>query len=168
MILLIGLIIYGLSLPIKSAQQGSLTIYLNDPGSKVALYAISDPIDQIDTYLKKDPVKTMEQQADENGTIRFASLPDGYYIVVQTQSSSDKKEFVSHIVTIPTNEQYDLEEYPKVDRKIDQPDLPLTQPDQAKTLPYTGTLQWLILLFASVGVLCIVFGMWIRKYNEKT
>lgn len=128
MILLIGLIIYGLSLPIKSAQQGSLTIHLNDPNSKVALYAISDPIDQIDTYLKKDPVKMMEQQADENGTIRFASLSDGYYIVVQTQSSSDK-EFVSHMVTIPTNEQYDLEEYPKVDRKIDQPDLPLTKPD---------------------------------------
>lgn len=81
-VFLIGLIVYGLSLPIKSAQQGSLTVHLNDPNSKVALYAISDPIDQIETYLKKDPVKTMEQQADENGTIHFSPLLDGYYIVV--------------------------------------------------------------------------------------
>ena len=123
---------------------GSLSYaYTGDfTGCGVVLGDLSDSTlaDQLAKYLPTVPAVAAQQNVDEEGYADFTKLPQGLYLVMQTEASHGYEAIKPFLVSIPLPDGdswiYDVDATPKVGATIpdtpDTPDLP-EQPDTPDT-----------------------------------
>ena len=120
-------------------------------GCGVVLGDLSDSTlaDRLAKYLPAVPAIAAQQNVTEKGYADFAKLPQGLYLVVQTEASHGYEAIKPFLVSIPLPDGngwiYDVDATPKVDATIpetpdtpDKPDVPDTpdspeQPDNPDT-----------------------------------
>lgn len=142
---------------------------------------------------KIKPVGTADISKD--GTVKFADLNVGLYMVVQTKASTGYKAIMPFLVTVPMKNDsdgtwnYNVDASPKVEiqkatptpkksptptpgRKITITRKPsvtrrayVTTTVRKTTLPRTGQLWWPVGIFAVIGVVLVVVGL--RKKYER-
>jgi hypothetical protein len=115
----------------------------------------------------------------EEGYADFTKLPQGLYLVVQTQASHGYEAIKPFLVSIPLPDGdswiYDVDATPKVGATIpDTPDTPDTpdKPDVPDTpdkpvLPQTGQLNWPVPVLACCGVLLFSVGWVLNRQGKK-
>lgn len=122
---------------------GSLSYaYTGDfTGCGVPLSDLSDSTlaDQLAKYLPTVPAVAAQQNVDEEGYADFTKLPQGLYLVMQTEASHGYEAIKPFLVSIPLPDGdswiYDVDATPKVGATI--PDTPETPPDTPETPPDT-------------------------------
>ena len=122
---------------------GSLSYaYTGDfTGCGVPLGDLSDSTlaDQLAKYLPTVPAVAAQQNVDEEGCADFTKLPQGLYLVMQTEASHGYEAIKPFLVSIPLPDGdswiYDVDATPKVGATI--PDTPETPPDTPETPPDT-------------------------------
>ena len=127
---------------------GSLSYaYTGDfTGCGVPLGDLSDSTlaDQLAKYLPTVPAVAAQQNVDEEGYADFTKLPQGLYLVMQTEASHGYEAIKPFLVSIPLPDGdswiYDVDATPKVGATIpetpdipDTPDVPDTPPDTPDT-----------------------------------
>ena len=126
---------------------GSLSYaYTGDfTGCGVPLGDLSDSTlaDQLAKYLPTVPAVAAQQNVDEEGYADFTKLPQGLYLVMQTEASHGYEAIKPFLVSIPLPDGdswiYDVDATPKVGATI--PDTPETPPDTPETPPDTQGSQ---------------------------
>ena len=95
--------------------------------------------DQLAKYLPTVPAVAAQQNVDEEGYADFTKLPQGLYLVMQTEASHGYEAIKPFLVSIPLPDGdswiYDVDATPKVGATI--PDTPETPPDTPETPPDT-------------------------------
>ena len=163
-------------------------------GCDVVLGDLSDSTlaDQLAKYLPTVPAVAAQQNVDEEGYADFTKLPQGLYLVMQTEASHGYEAIKPFLVSIPLPDGdswiYDVDATPKVGATIpetpDTPDTPVEpetpdipeQPDSPDTpvspgtpdkpvLPQTGQLNWPVPVLAVSGVLLFAAG-WVLNKKE--
>ena len=150
-------------------------------GCGVPLGDLSDSTlaDQLAKYLPVAPAVAAQQNVTEEGYADFTKLPQGLYLVVQTQASHGYEAIKPFLVSIPLPDGdswiYDVDATPKVGATIpdtpgtpdtpDKPDVPDT-PDKP-VLPQTGQLNWPVLVLACCGVLLFAVGWVLNRQGKK-
>ena len=115
-------------------------------GCGVPLGDLSDSTlaDQLAKYLPTVPAVAAQQNVDEEGYADFTKLPQGLYLVMQTEASHGYEAIKPFLVSIPLPDGdswiYDVDATPKVGATIpetpdipDTPDVPVTPPDTPDT-----------------------------------
>lgn len=115
-------------------------------GCGVVLGDLSDSTlaDQLVKYLPAVPAIAAQQDVNEEGYANITKLPQGLYLVVQTEASHGYEAIKPFLVSIPMpdgdNWIYDVDATPKVGATIpetpdtpDTPDVPDTPPDTPDT-----------------------------------
>ena len=115
-------------------------------GCGVVLGDLSDSTlaDQLAKYLPTVPAVAAQQNVDEEGYADFTKLPQGLYLVMQTEASHGYEAIKPFLVSIPLPDGdswiYDVDATPKVGATIpdtpdtpDTPDVPDTPPDTPDT-----------------------------------
>ena len=115
-------------------------------GCGVVLGDLSDSTlaDQLVKYLPAVPAIAAQQDVNEEGYADITKLPQGLYLVVQTEASHGYEAIKPFLVSIPMpdgdNWIYDVDATPKVGATIpetpdipDTPDVPVTPPDTPDT-----------------------------------
>lgn len=91
--------------------------------------------DQLAKYLPTVPAVAAQQNVDEEGYASFTKLPQGLYLVMQTEASHGYEAIKPFLVSIPLPDGdswiYDVDATPKVGATI--PDTPETPPDTPDT-----------------------------------
>lgn len=135
--------------------------------------------DQLAKYLPVAPAVAAQQNVTEEGYADFTKLPQGLYLVVQTQASHGYEAIKPFLVSIPLPDGdswiYDVDATPKVGATIpDTPDTPDTpdKPDVPDTpdklvLPQTGQLNWPVPVLACCGVLLFAVGWVLNRQGKK-
>ncbi len=135
--------------------------------------------DQLAKYLPAAPAVAAQQNVTEEGYADFTKLPQGLYLVVQTQASHGYEAIKPFLVSIPLPDGdswiYDVDATPKVGATIpDTPDTPDTpdKPDVPDTpdkpvLPQTGQLNWPVPVLACCGVLLFAVGWVLNRQGKK-
>lgn len=126
-------------------------------------------------YARTQNIPGQTQPMDETGTVRFAPLETGVYLIVQGETSPGYEPVRPFLVTVPLtvgeSVYYDIDASPKV-ALTPEPSAPTTPTEPTDPwLPQTGQLNWPVpvmavagaLLFGAGGILC--FGK--RKNNEE-
>lgn len=151
---------------------GTLTLYrVGEPGadayvlcgefrgSGADLTKLSDPetARALADYAAEHGIPGQTLPVDEAGTVRFAPLEIGLYLIVQDERSPGYEPIMPFLVSIPLtvgeNVYYDIDASPKVALTPQTPEE--TTPTEP-WLPQTGQLNWPIPVMAAAGIL--LFG----------
>ena len=153
--------------------------------------------DQLVKYLPAVPAIAAQQDVNEEGYADITKLPQGLYLVVQTEASHGYEAIKPFLVSIPlrdgNNWIYDVDATPKVCATIpetpdipdtpdnpvspDSPDNPVSpgNPDNPVSpsnpdkpvLPQTGQLNWPVPVLACSGVLLFAIGWVLNRQGKK-
>lgn len=139
-------------------------------GSGADLSKLSDPAAAatLAEYARTRNIPGQTQPVDEAGTVRFAPLETGVYLIVQDESSPGYEPVLPFLVTIPlmVGERvcYDIDASPKVALTPD-PTTPTAPTDP--WLPQTGRLNWPVPAMAAAGALLFGAGGILRFGKRK-
>lgn len=153
--------------------------------------------DRLVKYLPAVPAIAAQQDVNEEGYANITKLPQGLYLVVQTEASHGYEAIKPFLVSIPLpdgdNWIYDVDATPKVGATIpetpdipdtpdnpvspDSPDSPVSpgNPDNPVSpsnpdkpvLPQTGQLNWPVPVLACSGVLLFAIGWVLNRQGKK-
>lgn len=182
------------------AETGSISVRLhaldtNVQGALLALYEVGDAQfrissdfagsdETLDALNDLDLPRRLEQfavangvrpaqtaQTDENGTVRFAALEQGVYLLCQTGFSGQARfrQIDPFLVTVPMTVDGQLSENisaePKVEPLPSPSPSPTPTPDDSQ-LPQTGLLRWQVFALAGGGVVLFALG-WAMCFLKK-
>ena len=168
-------------------------------GCGVVLGDLSDSTlaDQLAKYLPTVPAVAAQQNVDEEGYADFTKLPQGLYLVMQTEASHGYEAIKPFLVSIPLPDGdswiYDVDATPKVGATIpdtpvspgtpdnpvspgnpdnpvspENPDNPVSPSNPDKpVLPQTGQLNWPVPVLACSGVLLFAVGWVLNRQGKK-
>lgn len=168
-------------------------------GCGVPLGDLSDSTlaDQLAKYLPTVPTVAAQQNVDEEGYADFTKLPQGLYLVMQTEASHGYEAIKPFLVSIPLPDGdswiYDVDATPKVGATIpdtpvspgtpdnpvspgnpdnpvspENPDNPVSPSNPDKpVLPQTGQLNWPVPVLACSGVLLFAVGWVLNRQGKK-
>ena len=121
-------------------------------------------------YVRKQGMTGTIREIGQDGTVSFADLELGLYLLVQDVAAKGYNKAAPFLVSVPMTENgsyiYDVDASPKVELtkasvKPEQPETP-TGPK----LPQTGQLNWPIPLLVVAG-LCLLSVGWLLRFGEK-
>ena len=97
-------------------------------------------------------------QIGADGTAYFADVPEGLWLIVQTENSDGYAPFAPFLLELPMKLEgrtiRDAAAEPKLSPPIHENDDPPPKKDDEK-LPYTGQLRWPVPVLAAVGLILI-------------
>ena len=138
-------------------------------GSGADLTKLNDPdtAQTLARYAQERKIEGNTQEADEAGTVRFAPLQTGLYLIAQWENGSGYEPIRPFLVSIPLvigeSIYYDIDASPKVAQTLQTPTEPVPEDPTAPRLPQTGQLSWPVAFFAILGVMLVVLG-WMLRY----
>lgn len=145
-------------------------------------------------YAKSKDLRGITEEINENGSVSFADLEPGLYLLVQEKAAGGYKAVEPFLVSIPMMEngvyRYDVDASPKVetlekDRQTEPETEPGSEPETERetepkngggtggngtssksTLPQTGQLNWPVPVLAASGLALFVAG-WILRFEKR-
>lgn len=104
---------------------------------------------------------------DSQGDAKFAAIPMGLYLVVQTEAARDHKVVAPFLVSAPGYDEendlwiYEVNASPKVGTSD------YVEPPKPGMLPQTGQLWWPVFALGTAGTVLVVFGAYRRKRDAE-
>lgn len=122
-------------------------------------------------YAARQSISGTTQSIANNGTVTFANLELGLYLLVQNTAASGYNKADPFLVSVPMNEDgtyiYEVNATPKVEvEKAPTPTTPTPTKPSTPTLPQTGQLNWPIPILVVAGLALFCLG-WALRFRKK-
>lgn len=122
-------------------------------------------------YVAKQSISGTTQTIAQDGTVTFANLELGLYLLVQNTAASGYNKAEPFLVSVPMNEAgtyvYEVNATPKVEvEKAPTPTTPTPTKPNKPSLPQTGQLNWPIPILVVSGLALFCLG-WALRFRKK-
>ena len=142
-------------------------------GSNVSLDDVQSAglAQELAAFAAEHQLSGMTGEIGKDGTIAFADLQLGLYLLIQNEAADGYNKADPFLVSVPMLEEgvyiYNVDASPKVElEKASEPDKPKPSRPTGSKLPQTGQLNWPVLVLAASGLTLFAIG-WILRFGKR-